>query len=64
MYDLNIEEESSFEMQRFLLKISRKAIAHKLGIAEETLRKRIDNPDEFTVGNIKDLRQIGFKIQV
>jgi hypothetical protein len=64
MYDLDVPEDDSFEMQRFLLKLSRKAIAEKLGIAEETLRKRIDNPDEFTLGNIKVLLELGFKFQI
>lgn len=64
MYDLNIPEEGSFEMQRFLLKLSRKAIAEKLEIAEETLRKRINNPDEFTLGNVKVLTELGFKFQI
>ncbi len=53
----------AFDIERLKLKMSKQNIAKELSISAPTLQTRIKDPNKFTIGNIKKLNELGFKLE-
>lgn len=53
-------EKLSFSIERLRLELSKQVIAESLKISLPTLNSRIENPQRWTVNNLKQLKKLGF----